>query len=146
MMLADTNVLVYAFNVNAARHAEYKRWVQAMVGGPEPYAVCDLALTGLIRLVTNPRVFQPPATIDQAHAFAGTVRNQPHAVAVSAGPKFWPIFDELCRKADVKGNLVPDAYLAAIAIEHGCELITTDRDFARFPGLRWRHPLSSPEG
>jgi uncharacterized protein len=141
MMLPDTNVLVYAFNVNAPRHSEYKAWVQAMVNGVEPYAACDLTLSGLVRLVTNSRIFDPPASTDSALAFAGAIRNQPHCHVVSADQRFWPIFDELCRKAEVRGKLVPDAHLAAIAIENGCELITADRDFRRFPGLRWRHPL-----
>ncbi len=141
MMLPDTNVLVYAFNVNAPRHSEYRAWVQAMVNGVEPYAVCDLTLSGLVRLVTNSRIFDPPASIDSALAFAGAVRSQPHCHSVSAGQQFWPIFEELCRKAEARGKLVPDAHLAALAIENGCELITADRDFRQFPGLRWRHPL-----
>jgi uncharacterized protein len=141
-MLTDANVLVYAYSSNAVRHRDYKEWVQAMVSGPEPYAVSDFALTGMVRIVTSPRIFSEPAPIEHALEFAGAVRAQPHAVVISAGSAFWPVFSALCQEPGVQGKLVPDAHLAALAIEHGCELITTDRDFARFKGLRWRHPLS----
>jgi uncharacterized protein len=70
------------------------------------------------------------------------VRDQPHAHVAGPGTRFWPIFNDLCRKAGASGKLVPGAYLAALAIEHGCEFVSTDRDFRRFPGLRWRHPLN----
>lgn len=88
-------------------------------------------------------MFDPPAPIEQALAFADALRDQPTAVLLGPGPRHWGIFERLCLEAGAKGNLVPDAYLAALAIESGAELITTDRDFARFPGLRWRHPLSA---
>jgi toxin-antitoxin system PIN domain toxin len=80
--------------------------------------------------------------MNRALAFVETLRGQPNCVLVSPGPRHWEIFRELCERAGAKGNLVADAYHAATAIEHGCEWITTDRDYARFPGLRWRHPLA----
>jgi len=142
MMLADTSVLVYAFNTSAERHLEYKAWAEAMVNGPEPYGVADFALTGLVRVVTDPRIFRLPAPLARALEFASEIRGQPHAEVVGPGRQFWEIFADLCQKTDAVGKLVPDAYLAALAVERGCELITADRDFRRFPGLRWRHPLS----
>ena len=93
-------------------------------------------------MVTHPRVFDPPDTVEAALAFANAVRAQPSAVLVAPGERHWPILERLCLAAGVKGNLVPDAYLAALAIETGSELISTDRDFSRFPGLRSRHPLA----
>jgi predicted nucleic acid-binding protein len=75
--------------------------------------------------------------------FTDRMRNQPNCVPIAPGARHWDIFTSLCRSAGAKGNLVPDAYLAALAIESGSEWITTDRDFSRFPGLRWRHPLTS---
>jgi toxin-antitoxin system PIN domain toxin len=120
--------------------------LQGVIDGPEPYAVSDLAVTGMIRVVTNPRIFAEPATIDEALAFADEIRNQPHAQVVSPGLRFWSIFPVLCRQAKARAKLVPDAYLAALAIENACEFITTDKDFERFPGLRWRHPLDPPSG
>jgi uncharacterized protein len=143
MVLVDTNVLIYAHRRDAERHQEYKAWTQAMVSGPEPYAVSDFALTGMVRVVTNPRIYpHDAATINAALAFAGQVRSQPHARVISPGPGFWDIFARLCQQVDAGAKLVPDAYLAALALEHGCEVVTTDKDFRRFPGLRWRHPLN----
>lgn len=141
MLLVDTNVLIYAHRQDAERHAEYRAWVQAMVDGPEPYAVSDFAVNGLVRVVTNPRAYPDPTPLGRALAFAGDIRNQPHAEVVNPGPRFWPIFIDVCRNAKAYGKLIPDAYLAALAIEHGCELVSDDRDFRRFPRLRWRHPL-----
>ncbi len=86
---------------------------------------------------------EAPATTGEALAFANELREQPNAVLLAPGPRHWRIFERLCREAGATGNLVPDAYLAALAIEHGAELVTTDRDFARFPGVRWRHPLAA---
>ncbi|MEK7767726.1 MAG: PIN domain-containing protein, partial [bacterium] len=77
---------------------------------------------------------------------ADVLRAEPQCVLASPGPRHWGLFMDLCRKADARGNLVPDAWLAALAIESGCELVTTDRDFARFPGLHWRLPLGDGDG
>ena len=103
--------------------------------------MADLVLSGFLRVVTHPRIFSDPTPIDLAMTFAEEIRGRPNCVGVNPGPRHWPIFAELCLKAGAKGNLVADAWLAAIAIESGSEWITTDRDYARFPGLRWRHPL-----
>jgi toxin-antitoxin system PIN domain toxin len=137
MLLLDTNVLIYAHRRDSQQHEAYRDWVQKMIDGPEPYAVCDQALMSMIRIVTNPRVYRRPALTQEALAFADQFRNQPHAHVISPGPHFWSIFAGLCREAGATANLIPDAYLAALAIEHGCELVTADRDFWKFPGLRF---------
>jgi len=143
MMLVDTNVLIYAHRRNADRHKEYRDWLTGLIAGPEPYAVSDFAVTGMIRVVTDRRIYKDDtSTIEEAISFATEIRDQPHAMVVSPGSRFWPIFTGLCRSASAAGKVVPDAYLAALAIEHGCEFITTDTDFTKFPGLRWRHPLN----
>ena len=143
MMLVDTNVMVYAHRRDAERHPEYRDWMRAMINGPEPYAVADFAVLGMVRVVTDRRYYREVAsTITDALAFADEIRNQPHAHVISPGPKFWSIFSNLCRQAEAGGKLVPDAYLAALALEYGCEVVTTDKAFRRFPGLRWRHPLN----
>lgn len=108
---------------------------------PAPYGVTDLVLSGFLRLVTNRRIFAPPTPTRTALRFVAAVRSPANAVVVRAGPRHWEIFSALCLRAGARGNLVPDAYLAALAIESGSEWVTTDRGFARFPGLRWRHPL-----
>jgi hypothetical protein len=96
-----------------------------------------------VRVTTHPRIFKTPTPITDALAFADTLRDQPNAVVVGPGARHWTIFERLCEAADVRGNLVPDAYLAALAIESGSDWVSTDRDYARFPGLRWRHPLDA---
>lgn len=141
MNLLDVNVLVYAHRRDAPRHAECRRWVDGLLRGDEPFGVNDHVLSGVLRVVTHPRVFDPPSPLEKALAFIGEVRNHPSCVPVLPGPRHWEIFLDLCRKAGARGNLVPDAYFAALAIESGCEWVTTDRDYSRFPGLRWRHPL-----
>ena len=142
MRLVDVNVLVYAHRLDAARHQEYADWLRDLLAGQEPYGIADLVLSGFLRIVTNPKVFRQPTPMETALAFAELVRAQPICVPVQPGQRHWGIFTGLCRAAGVKGNLVPDAYLAALAIESGSEWITTDHDFSRFPGLRWRHPLA----
>lgn len=100
-----------------------------------------LVLSGFLRVVTNPKVFKTPTLIDDAIDFVEAIRGQPNAVELNPGPRHWSVFRELCQEAQTKGNLVPGAYHAALAIESGSEWITTDWDYARFTGLRWRHPF-----
>jgi hypothetical protein len=137
----DVNILVYAFREGADDHRAYFAFVQGLVNGPAAYGVFEGVLSSFLRMVTNPRVFETPAPIEQAVDFAEKLRGTPHCVIVSPGPRHWTIFVELCRRAKVRGDLVPDAYLAALAIESGSEWITADKGFSRYPGLRWKHPL-----
>jgi hypothetical protein len=143
LILVDVNVLVQAFHEGAPHHREYRAWLESAVASDEPFGLSDLVLSGFVRVATHPRVFDPPAPIGQALGFADALRSRPNAVAIAPGPRHWEIFVRLCRAVDARGNLVPDAYLAALAIESGSEWITADRDFSRFPGLRWRHPLAA---
>jgi uncharacterized protein len=142
VILADVNVLVYAYRAEAVNHASYWRWLDSVANGDEAFALSDIVLSGFLRVVTHPRVFRPPSPIDDALGFTEDLLSQPNCVMIRPGPRHWGLFARLCRENGAAGNLVPDAYLAALAIEAGCELITTDRDFARFDGLRWRHPLA----
>lgn len=141
MRLADVNVLVYAHREDAPNHAACRDWLEALINGPESFGISELVLSGFLRVVTHPKVFTRPSPLDDALAFAEQLRSRPNSVAVAPGARHWAIFQSLCVDAGTKGNLVADAYLAAMAIESGCEWITTDRDFSRFKGLRWRHPL-----
>lgn len=142
MILTDVNVLVYAFHEGGPEHSRYKAWLDAAVASDEPIGCSDFVLAGFVRVVTHPRVFVTPAPVNAALAFSNALRSQPNAVPIQPGPRHWAIFERLCVAVNARGNLVSDAYLAALAIESGCEWITTDRDFSRFPGLRWRHPLA----
>jgi toxin-antitoxin system PIN domain toxin len=100
-------------------------------------------LGGFLRIVTNAKVFDPPTPMDVALSFCDQLVRRPRAVLVQPGPRHWEIMVDAIRTAGIKGPMVSDAFLAALAIEHGCELVTTDGDFSRFRGLRWRHPLSA---
>ena len=141
MFLPDVNVLVYAHREDSAQHAGCREWVEAMVNGDAAYGLSELVLSGFLRVVTHPKVFTKPSPLADALAFAEQLRGRSHCVPVTPGRRHWDIFRSLCTGAGAKGNLVPDAYLAAMAIESGCEWVTTDGDFSRFSGLRWRHPL-----
>ncbi len=141
MILLDVNVLVYAHRSDASNHPAMRDWLEAVVNGNQAYGVSELVLSGFLRIVTHPAVFSVPSSMTKALEFASEIRDQPHCVRITPGPRHWDIFTGLSKAAGIKGNLVPDAYLAALAIESGSEWITTDRDYSRFPGLRWRHPL-----
>lgn len=142
MILLDVNILVYAHRVDAPNHARFRQWLQSVVNSDGAYGLSDLVLSGFLRVVTHPRIFRQPTPLQTALAFLAEIRGRPNCVPVSPGERHWEIFARLCKEAEARGNLVADAYLAALAIESGSEWITTDRDYARFPGLRWRHPLA----
>ncbi|NDL60535.1 type II toxin-antitoxin system VapC family toxin [Phytoactinopolyspora mesophila] len=141
MKLLDVNVLVYAHREDAPGHRNYAAWLRDLLGGEEPFAVTSLVFTGFIRIVTHRRVFDPPSPLEIALAFAREVRTHDNCVVLEPGHRHWDIFEEQCRGADARGNLVTDAHLAALAVETASDIITTDRDFSRFPNLRWSHPL-----
>jgi len=105
------------------------------------YGMSPQVLGAVVRIVTHPRIFVPPAPLEEVLAFAKLLVDQPHCQVIQPGPRHWGIFCGLCRRARASGNLVQDAWFAALAIESGCEWITTDRDYARFEGLRWRAPF-----
>lgn len=142
MILPDVNVLVYAHRQDSARHADYRDWLNQILGSDAAFGISDLVLSGFLRVVTHPRIFGDPTPLGVAMEFAALVRDHPNAVMLTPGERHWGIFQRLCREANAKGNLIADAYLAALAIETGAEWITTDRDYARFSGLRWRHPFN----
>jgi hypothetical protein len=123
-------------------HPAYRDWLTSVVNGEAAYGLSELVLSSFVRILTNQKVFSVPTTLDEAIAAAERLRERPNCVLVSPGPVHWEIFARLCTQTAARGNLITDAYLAALAIEVGAEWITTDRDFSRFPGLRWRHPLS----
>lgn len=141
MQLPDVNVLIYAHREDAAEHHRYAAWLRALAEADEPFAVAEVVLASFLRIVTNGKIFDPPTPMELAIAFCQHLIEWPRAVFVTPSRRHWDLFVGLC--TDIQGPRVADAYLAALAIEHGCELVTTDSDFARFKGLRWRHPLSA---
>ena len=141
MLLADVNVLVYAHREDAADHERYRDWLLERLNGAEAFGVAELVLSGFLRVVTHTRIFVRPTPLRTAVAFVERIRTHPNCVVIAPGARQWSIFLDLCKRTGAKGNQVPDAYLAALAMESGSEWVTTDRGFARYPGLRWRHPL-----
>lgn len=141
MRVVDVNVLLYAHRPEAPRHEDYRSWLSAATAGDEPLGVADIVLAGFVRVATHPRIFKEPTPATRALDFAAAVRSASAAIAITPTARTWPLVDELVRTADLRGNDVHDAYLAALAIEHGATLVSADRGFARFGTLRWRHPL-----
>lgn len=134
-------MLVYAHREELPDHGRYRNWLETTVVDDAPYGLSELVLSGFVRLVTHPRIFSTPTPIGTALLTASALLEQPNCVRIAPGSRHWSIFSTLCQAVGARGNLVPDAYHAALAIESGSEWITTDRDYARFPGLRWRHPF-----
>ncbi len=135
-------MLVYAHRADAPNHSRYRAWLESTINANAAYGIADLVVSSFLRVVTRPRVFREPSPLSATLAFAAEVRNRPNCVVVAPGERHWTIFTRLCRETEAKGNVIADAYLAALALESGSDWITTDRDYARFPGLRWRHPFT----
>jgi uncharacterized protein len=142
MLVLDVNVCVYAIREDSSvDHEAYRAWVTRALIGAEPVGISELVLAGVLRILTNHRVFRQPSSTVQALDACHALRSAPAAVPLRPGPRHWGIFDSICAEVGAKANSVPDAYHAALAIENGATWITTDRAFARFPGLTWRLPF-----
>jgi uncharacterized protein len=141
MKLLDVNILVAAHRQDADPHHVIRPWLESQLDKPPGIALSDLVLSGFVRVVTHPKVFKIPTPLEQALEFAVDLRTRSGVTIVRPGAGHWEIFLDLCRSADVRGNLVPDAYHAALAIEYGLEWVTFDRGFSRYPRLRWSCPL-----
>ena len=140
MVLPDVNVLTAAYRVDSLEHERCRSWLMSVVNGDHAFAVSELVLSGFVRMVTNPRVFEHPSSLQSALEYVDTIRGLDHCVDLRPGERHWRIFARLCEQAEARGDLVSDAYHAALAIESGSEWITLDGDFARFPGLKWSRP------
>jgi toxin-antitoxin system PIN domain toxin len=140
VILPDVNILVHAFRVDSPEHLTCRTWLDGIVNGEARYGMSPQVLSGVIRITTHPKVFAVPSSPDEVIRFCNILLDQPHSVIIQPGERHWQIFTRLCTEADARGNLVPDAWFAAMAIESGCEWITLDHDYARFPGLKWRVP------
>ena len=140
MELPDVNVLVYALRVDTAHHTACKAWLDGAVAGEAQFALSRLALSAAVRIATSPKIFSTPSSLDDAFGFCADLVANPNCQLVEPGARHWDIFRRLCTQANITGPRVTDAWCAALAIEHGCDWITMDRDFARFPGLKWRRP------
>lgn len=142
MILPDVNVLIYAFRQDAPQHRMCLTWLQAVVDGDTAFGLSPLALAAVVRITTNRRSDFQASTLEEAFRFCDYLLGQPHCEIVEPGPRHWAVFARLCTATNTRGPIVTDAWYAALAIEHGCEWITLDRDFARFPGLKWSAPVA----
>jgi len=140
MILPDVNVLIYAFRPEMSEHRRCNRWLQGAVDGDARFGMSPLALGALVRVTTNPRSWSIPSSIEDAFKFCDRLLADPLCQIVEPGERHWDIFRRLCIETGTRGPRVTDAWFAALAIEWGCEWITLDHDYARFPGLKWSVP------
>lgn len=140
-MLFDVNILLYAHRPESPDGQLIADWFTSQTADGRPFGMAESVLSSFVRIATNRRVYQSPTPIVEALDVCDALLATTACVVIRPGPMHWEIFDRLCRVTAASGALVPDAYLAALAIESGCEWVTADGDFARFPGLTWRHPL-----
>jgi toxin-antitoxin system PIN domain toxin len=143
MILTDANLLLYAYNVDAAEHKAARLWLEEQLSAPGLFCFCWQTLTAFLRISTNPRAFQRPLSTTEASAIVTAWLDQPAAVVLTPGERHWAIFRDLLTVGQATGPLVMDAHLAALAVEHGAHLATTDRDFLRFPTLTTTNPLAT---
>ena len=143
MILIDANLLLYAYHPRADQHEHSRAWLEAVLSGPDLVRFAWLTLWAFLRIATNPRVFERPLATAEVEAAISSWLDQPVAGVLEPGERHWDILRGLVRDAQTTGPLIMDAVLAAIALEHGATLCTTDRDFTRFPGLKWTNPLAA---
>lgn len=142
MLFLDVNVCLYAFRPTVSeRSREVAAWLDARLGGPERVLVSESVLASMIRIATHPRIFEVPASPADAVAFVDALLRAPRVVVVRPGPGVWPIFRDYVGDLRLTGNDVADAYLAATAVDAGAGMVTSDRGFTRFPGLRVIEPV-----
>jgi toxin-antitoxin system PIN domain toxin len=140
MILPDVNVLIYAFRKDVPQHTVCRRWLADVVESDGRFGMSPAVLSAVVRITTNPRAYKTPSAIEEAFGFCEDLLAQPHCQIVEPGERHWTIFKQLCIETEIRGPRVTDAWFAALAIEWGCEWITFDRDYARFPGLKWQVP------
>jgi toxin-antitoxin system PIN domain toxin len=143
MIFLDANLLIYAVNSDAPQHLQANTWVQETLNGQRgPVALSWLTLVAFVRIITNAKIMTAPRSLDEALNLVDSWLALPDVTLISAGLNHARHFESVCRASKAKGNLVTDAHLAALAIEHGCELASCDTDYAKFPGLHWINPLT----
>ena len=143
MILVDANLLLYAYHPRAGSHEDSRAWVESVLSGPELVRFAWVTLWAFLRVSTNPRVFERPLSAEEAPDAVASWLARPNAGILDPGERHWELVSRLLRDGQASGALVMDAALAAIALEHGATLCTTDRDFSRFPELRWTNPLAT---
>jgi toxin-antitoxin system PIN domain toxin len=141
--LIDLNILLYAVNRDSPRHSQAKAWVERMFSGEESVALAWVVLLGFLRIATNGRVLPHPLAPEEAVDVVSGWLRQPPVCILHPGEEHWQVLTSLVAESGTAGNLTTDAHLAALAIENGCELCSTDSDFGRFRRVRWTNPLGT---
>jgi toxin-antitoxin system PIN domain toxin len=141
VILVDANLLLYAYDPDCPQHDPSRRWLVDVLSGTELVRFAWLTLWAFVRIATNPQVFVRPLSTAEAHAIVASWLRQPNAGIVEPGERHLEILGALLESGQAAGPLVMDAALAAVALEHGATLCSTDRDFSRFPGLDWNNPI-----
>lgn len=145
MILPDVNVLIYAFRADTPQHHLHASWLEEVVSRGGDLALCDAVISGFLRIVTHSKVISPPTPVDQALMFVRWLIESPGVHWLGPAPSVWGNFERILEEDHgVRGNLVSDAYLAALCLAHGTTFATSDRGFARFAGLRCIDPAASP--
>lgn len=140
MKLVDANVLLQAVNSDASDHRQAKSWLDSALSGGAEVGFAWLALVAFVRIATRPGIFVRPLTADEALGIVRAWVGAPTARVLHPGARHIDVLATLLHDAGTAGNLTNDAHLAALALEHGAEVVTYDADFDRFPGLRWQRP------
>jgi len=146
VFLLDVNVVLAAHRADHPGHRDVRAWFDALLAGDDTFTVPTVVWGAFLRLATNRRVFTVPTPREEAFAFVDATCAQPHHLLTSPGPRHLEVVRRLCNEADATGDLVPDAVVGAIAVEYGCEVVTLDRDFARFASVRHRRPVPATPG
>ncbi len=141
MMLLDVNVLIYAYNDGSPDHHRWSCWLAEVLEGHESFGITSHVFASFIRIVMDERLFTHPSRFYGAYEFIEILKSDDKFVLVQEGSRHWNVFTSLCRILRIKSQQIPDTYLAAIAIEQGHELITADKGFKKYPGLKFRNPL-----
>ncbi len=142
MILIDANLLLYAYHSKAEQHQASRMWLEGALSGSEVVRFAWLTLWAFLRISTNPRVFEVPLTAREAQTAVSAWLARPIVGILEPGERYWEVLRGLMNQGQAIGPMVMDAALAALAVEHGATLHTTDRDFLRFPGLKWRNPIA----
>src|SRR5438552_17097514 len=143
MILPYVNVLIYAFRKDDPAHAICRPWLDSVIASEARFGISPLALGALVRITTGFRAHRMPSSLDEAFGFCEDIVGNSHCEIVEPGERHWDIFKRLCIETDTRGRRVTEAWYAALAIVWGCEWITLDRDYARFPGLKWQVPAAA---
>ncbi|WP_407689570.1 type II toxin-antitoxin system VapC family toxin [Mycobacterium sp. HUMS_1102779] len=144
MLLLDVNVLLAAHRGDHPQHESVRPWFDRLLAGDDQFTVPNVVWASFLRLATNRRIFEIPTPRDEAFAFIDAIVAQPHHLPTGPGPRHLALLRRACEEADASGDLIPDAVLAAVAAEHHCDVVTLDRDFARFGSVRALRPGAGP--